>query len=86
MLQITVLSCATRIDELKSQIKEFSPELVTVEKEARALHIAKEYPNLGVAFGEEGLKAAAASDCDLLLNSDGHSRPDWLPSYNRGRT
>ncbi len=69
LFQITVLSCATRIDELKSQIKEFSPELVVVEKETQALHIAKEYPHIQVAFGEEGLIAAAVSKCDLLLNS-----------------
>lgn len=69
LFQITVLSCATRVDELKSQIKEFRPELVVVEKEAQALHIAKEYPHIQIAFGEEGLKAAAVSNCDLLLNS-----------------
>lgn len=69
IFKITVLSCATRIEKLKAQIDEFKPELVVVENEAQAIQIAKEHANLQVSFGEEGLKDAARSDCDLLLNS-----------------
>ncbi len=67
--KITVLSCSARIEKLKAQIEEFKPELVVVEKEADAVKIAREYPHVQAAFGEDGLKTAAMSDCDLVLNS-----------------
>ncbi|MCQ4636533.1 1-deoxy-D-xylulose-5-phosphate reductoisomerase [Anaerovorax odorimutans] len=66
---VSVLSCSRRIEQLCSQIEEFNPELVVVEKEKDAIILSEKYPGTQVDFGEKGLIRAAASKCDMVLNS-----------------
>ncbi|QHI73227.1 1-deoxy-D-xylulose-5-phosphate reductoisomerase [Aminipila terrae] len=69
LLKVTVLSCASNIQLLCQQIEKFSPEMVIVDKEDDALHLAGKYRNLEMFYGMEGLITAAESQYDLLLNS-----------------
>ena len=65
-----VLSCAQSIALLRQQIREFGPELVVTKEEKDAAALSKEFPKIQFAFGEEGLKEAAAyPGNDLVLNS-----------------
>lgn len=66
---VSVLSCSRQIDKLRRQIEEFHPELVITEKESHARLLAKEYPNIQVDFGEQGLIQAASQNWDMVLNS-----------------
>ncbi len=64
------LSCSRRVDELRGQIRRFSPLMVSLAREEDAKAIGKEFPSLEVVWGDEGLKAVAAmEDCDMVLNS-----------------
>ena len=67
---VSVLSCARNIELLERQLKEFKPELAVTKEEKDARELSKKFPDTAFAFGEEGLKEAAAlSENDLVLNS-----------------
>lgn len=67
---VSVLSCARNIELLEQQLKEFKPELAVTKEEKDARELSKKFPDTAFAFGEEGLKEAAAlSENDLVLNS-----------------
>ena len=67
--KVSVLSCAKNIELLCSQIEEFQPEMVVVDKEEDALRLQKKYDSIEVLYGLDGLITAAESPYDLLLNS-----------------
>ncbi|WP_312091928.1 1-deoxy-D-xylulose-5-phosphate reductoisomerase [Aminipila sp.] len=67
--KVSVLSCAKNIELLCSQIEEFQPEMVVVDKEEDALRLQKKYGSIEVLYGLDGLITAAESPYDLLLNS-----------------
>lgn len=68
--RVSALSCARRIDGLRQQIREFSPEMITVDREEDAKALKAEFPRLEVRWGREGLKAAASMEgADMVLNS-----------------
>ncbi len=81
---VSVLSCASRIELLEEQIREFSPECVVVAGEEDALRLAAKYPHIEVLFGEKGLVEAAVSDADILLNSLVGVR-GLLPTYHAAK-
>jgi len=70
-----VLSCAGRIKELCQQIEEFRPEMAVTATEEGALEVKKFLEEKGIkgteiAWGEEGLVAAAAHEsADTVINS-----------------
>ncbi len=67
---VSVLSCARNIELLEQQLKEFKPEQAVTKEEKDARELSKKFPDTAFAFGEEGLKEAAAlSENDLVLNS-----------------
>ena len=69
-LQVAALSCARRLDPLREQIREFSPAAVCVAREEDARELQKEFPQVEVHHGMEGLVAIASmEDCDMVLNS-----------------
>ena len=63
------LSCRSRLDELIRQIREFSPEAVSVGNAEDAERIRTEFPDVEVHFGEQGLVELASMDCDIVLNA-----------------
>ncbi len=65
----SVLSCAKRITDLEKQIDEFRPEAVCVAREEDASMLAGKYPKLEVMTGDRGLREAASSQCDIVLNA-----------------
>lgn len=69
LYSVEVLSCSRKIDLLKEQIAEFHPQMIVVEREEDARELAKEYPQIQVEFGTDGLIQAAEIDCDMVLNS-----------------
>ncbi|MCL2110815.1 MAG: 1-deoxy-D-xylulose-5-phosphate reductoisomerase [Clostridiales bacterium] len=69
-VKAAVLTCKSRVDVLRSQIKRFRPEAVVVERRQDALELRREYRDLKVYYGPEGLEeAAGAVDYDVLLNA-----------------
>ena len=66
--KILALSCGKNIKLLKEQIEKFSPEIVCVQDEKDALELRKEYPNLTIYFGAEGLfELAKNKKCDIFV-------------------
>lgn len=63
------LTCRSRVDSLIEQIREFSPETVSVGSAEDAARVQAEFPALTVHYGEAGLVEIAQMDCDIVLNS-----------------
>ena len=69
-LKAVTLSCSSRVELLREQIREFEPLAVSLEKEEDAKAIRAEFPKLQVFHGREGLDALASFDeADMVLNS-----------------
>ena len=63
------LTCRSRVDSLIEQIREFSPEAVSVGNSEDAARVQAEFPDLEVYYGDEGLVEIAGMECDIVLNS-----------------
>ena len=63
------LTCSTRIEAIREQIKKFSPEIAAVGRKEDRDRLAEEFPDTEIMYGLEGLIAAASCDCDMVLNS-----------------
>ena len=61
--RVSALSCGRNTDLLRSQIKEFSPEMVCVADESEASLLRAEFASLTVFSGEEGLCILAKENC-----------------------
>lgn len=69
-LKAVFLSCRNNKGTLKEQIIKYSPESVGVANESDAIELKKDFPELTVFIGEEGLEeAASVIDCDFMLNA-----------------
>lgn len=67
---VAALSCARSIELLCTQIEEFEPQAVCVDREEDAKLISDKYPGIEVYHGIEGLNAIASMEgCDMVLNS-----------------
>lgn len=67
---VAALSCARSIELLCTQIEEFEPQAVCVDREEDAKFISNKYPGIEVYHGIEGLNAIASMEgCDMVLNS-----------------
>ena len=68
--KVSALSCGHNTELLKKQIKEFRPELVCVADENDARSVSKQYPNIEVVFGDDGLmECASGSDADMVVGA-----------------
>lgn len=69
-LTVTALAAKSNIDLLEQQAKLFSPKVVAVWDEKKALELQKRIPRIPVLSGQEGICAISThSDVDLLLSS-----------------
>jgi 1-deoxy-D-xylulose-5-phosphate reductoisomerase len=69
-LIVTVLAAGSNIDLLEAQAKEFSPKLIAVFDEDKALELKKRLPQIPVVGGMQGLmEAASFSDVDVVLSA-----------------
>ena len=69
-VKASVLTCRTRVDVLRSQIRKFRPEVVVVERREDALELRREYRDIKVFHGSEGLEEVAeTANYDVLLNA-----------------
>lgn len=67
---VAALSCARSIELLCTQIEEFEPQAVCIDREEDAKFISNKYPCIEVYHGIEGLNAIASMEgCDMVLNS-----------------
>ncbi len=65
---VLALACGRNIELLRKQIRKFHPEIVCVDSENDAKILKKEFRNLNVLFGEEGLlELAQNSKNDILV-------------------
>ena len=67
--KVEALTCGKNIERMAQQIRRFEPSFVVTEKEEDALALAHDFPSVEFGWGEEGLVAAARTDCDIVLNS-----------------
>ena len=69
-VKATVLTCKSRVDVLRSQISRFRPEAVVVHNKENAVELRREFRDLKVFYGPEGLEEAAATmNYDVMLNA-----------------
>lgn len=68
--EIAALASGKNIEKTKEIIREFSPKLVSMQSEADALLLSKEFPKLEVTYGAQGLiDVATYNDSNVLLNA-----------------
>ena len=66
---VSCLCCGKRIGLLREQIEEFAPRMAVVAEEKDAEDLRRDYPDLVVLSGDEGLREAAAGEGDLVVNA-----------------
>lgn len=67
--RIKVLTCGHNAERFREQIREFSPELAVTALEEDAVSLGKEFPGVSFMWGRDGLKAAGAVPCDMVINA-----------------
>lgn len=65
---VTALCCGSRVDEMSEQIERFRPKLAVTASQKDALQLKNRFPWLETSWGEEGLRQAATSECDMVVN------------------
>lgn len=70
-IHIAALAAGSNVDLLEAQAREFRPGLISVTRESDAGELRKRLAPLPieVVWGDEGLNAVAASDCELLVTA-----------------
>jgi len=69
-VKAVLLTCKSRVDVLRNQIKHFRPEAIVVDRKEDASELRREYRDLKVFYGPEGLEEAVATlNYDILLNA-----------------
>ena len=66
---VTALTCGRNTALLAKQIAAFCPQLAVTERREDALALAAQFPQVTFLHGREGLIAAAAADCDMVMNA-----------------
>ena len=66
---VSCLCCGKRVGLLREQIEEFAPRMAVVAEEKDAEDLRRDYPDLTVLSGDEGLREAAAGEGDLVVNA-----------------
>ncbi len=67
--QVIAMTCGRNLDLFREQIRKFSPEVISCEREEDALILAGEFPEISVSYGEAGLVDAAGLGADIVLNA-----------------
>lgn len=68
--QLVAFSAGKNIEATKQIIRDFSVPLVSVLSEEDAIQLGKEFPEIEVVFGDQGLvQVAAHADADVLVNA-----------------
>lgn len=60
--QVASLAAGKNIDLIRQQIKKFRPQAVSVQSESAALALQKEFPEVQVGFGDEGIESCIDID------------------------
>ena len=69
-VKAVLLTCKSRVDVLRSQIKRFRPEAIVVDRREDAVELRREYRDLKVFQGPKGLEEAVSTlNYDVLLNA-----------------
>lgn len=68
--QLVALSSGKNIEKTRQIIDELQPELVSVQLEADAIELSKDYPHITFTFGEKGLvEVATHPESTVLVNA-----------------
>ena len=68
--QLVAFSAGKNIEVTKQIIRDFSVPLVSVLSEEDAIQLGKEFPQIEIVFGDQGLvQVAAHADADVLVNA-----------------
>ncbi len=68
--QLVSFSAGRNIEETRRILREFSVELVSVQEEEDARTLQKEFPNVEIVFGTQGLiDVAAHTNANILVNA-----------------
>ncbi len=66
--EIIALSAGNNIQLLKEQIKKYTPKYVSIKNETAKIELEKEFPNIKILYGTEGLiELATLNEIDTLL-------------------
>ena len=69
-VKAVLLTCKSRVDVLRNQIKHFRPEAIVVDRKEDASELRREYRDLKVFYGPQGLEEAVATlNYDIFLNA-----------------
>jgi 1-deoxy-D-xylulose-5-phosphate reductoisomerase len=69
-LKAVLLTCNSRVDVLRRQIERFNPKAVVVGRAEDAAELRREYPDIRIYSGSEGIsEAIAKAECDIVLNA-----------------
>jgi len=69
-VKAVLLTCKSRVDVLRSQIKRFRPEAIVVDRKEDAAELRREYRDLKVFQGPKGLEEAVSTlNYNVLLNA-----------------
>ena len=67
---VEALTCGSNLDRFREQLKIYAPKLAVTAKEADAIALQKEFPQIEFLHGMDGIiTAAAKTDADMTLNS-----------------
>ncbi len=66
---ISGLACNSNVEKLIPQIKKLNPKRVCVQDEAAYKELKKEFKNLEILFGKEGLIEISTKETDVLLTA-----------------
>lgn len=69
-LAVTVLAAGSNIDLVEAQAREFSPKLIAIFDESKALELKKRLPHVPIISGMQGLiEAASHPDVDVVMSA-----------------
>lgn len=67
--EVKALVCGRRVEKMADQIRRFRPDLAVCADADGALKLSREFPDLEIMYGTEGVIAAACCDSYMVLNS-----------------
>ena len=67
---VEALTCGSNVERFREQLKRYAPKLAVTAKEADAIALQKEFPQIEFLHGMDGIiTAAAKTEADMVLNS-----------------
>lgn len=78
---VEAMACGNNIELFSKQIEEFNPKLVAISSEEGAKELSRRFPNIHVAYGQDGLIEVATFDESNLLVNSVMGMKGMIPTY-----